>query len=114
MPKFRKKPVVIEAEQWFPGREIEGVVCNPLNHPLMSDAHYVKTVNGWAHIEPGEWIITGVKGEFYPCKPDIFEATYEPARDEDAALLRAARSDRAVLDEVNDKVDILLKMARLV
>lgn len=40
---------------------------------------YVKTLEGGHIVTPGDWIITGVKGEHYPCKPDIFEATYEPA-----------------------------------
>lgn len=39
----------------------------------------IKTLEGTMHASPGDWIIRGVKGELYPCKPDIFEATYEPA-----------------------------------
>jgi hypothetical protein len=71
--KFRKKPVVIEATQWFkhgdhPAVEL-GVAYN--GRP------YVKTLEGDHLVTPGDWIITGVKGEHYPCKPDIFEATYE-------------------------------------
>ena len=56
--KFRKKPVVIEAERAASRQEII-------------------TLEGTMVAEPGDWIITGVKGERYPCKPDIFEATYE-------------------------------------
>lgn len=74
MAKYRKKPVVIEATQWFPGVEIEGVAN--LNSP---DVALVKTLEGDMYVKPGDWIITGVKGEKYPCKPDIFEATYEAA-----------------------------------
>lgn len=40
---------------------------------------WVKTLEGGHLVSPGDWIITGVRGEHYPCKPDIFEATYEPA-----------------------------------
>lgn len=75
MPKFRKKPVVIEAVQWFPGKEITGVdVANPGD-----DQAEIETLEGIMRVSPGDWIITGVKGERYPCKPDIFAATYDPA-----------------------------------
>jgi hypothetical protein len=82
--KFRKKPVVVEAEQWFFGKEIEGVIGareasqggNGLSpEPAMA---FIKTLEGTLKVSEGDWIITGVKGEKYPCKPDIFEATYEP------------------------------------
>ena len=63
--KFRKKPVVIEAYQTDVQVEI-------------------KTLEGTMIANPNDWIITGVKGEKYPCKPDIFEATYEPASEEAA------------------------------
>lgn len=83
MAKFRKKPVVIEAEiytgknatdilKWmFPDIE-EDAEANDLT---------IKTLEGDLHASPGDWIIKGVKGEFYPCKPDIFEATYEPVEE---------------------------------
>lgn len=57
--KFRKKPVVIEAYQTDVEMDIE-------------------TLEGTMHASIGDWIITGVNGEKYPCKPDIFEKTYEP------------------------------------
>lgn len=88
VPKFRKKPVVIEAEQWFPGKEIDGVV---MKQPVIGGkGHgaivcppqpYIETLEGDMAVSMGDWIITGVKGERYPCKPDIFAATYEPAED---------------------------------
>jgi hypothetical protein len=67
--KFRKKPIVVDAMQWWPGVPINGVVMS---------APYIKTLEGSLLVRPGDWIITGIKGEQYPCKPDIFEATYEP------------------------------------
>lgn len=60
--RFRKKPVIIEAYQ----TEVEMVVS---------------TLEGDMIASPGDWIITGVNGEQYPCKPDIFEKTYEPMND---------------------------------
>jgi len=78
--KYVKKRIEVEAEQWFPGREVEGVeeFYDPkpdihLPYPV------VHTPNGPVRIEPGEWIITGAANEKYPCKAHIFEATYEVA-----------------------------------
>jgi len=86
MPKFRKKPVVIEAEQFFRAREPwpAGVVWHDPN-PSGRDEPYlaVVTLEGTMRCTDGDWIITGVKGERYPCKPDVFEATYEPAGADD-------------------------------
>ena len=78
--KFRKKPVVIDAVQWFPGIEVEGVKIMRDEHWDGEGAH-ICTLEGPLHVSPGDWIITGVKGERYPCKPDIFEATYELVKD---------------------------------
>lgn len=77
--KFRKKPVVIEATQWFKDGDHPAVVGNPQNDPRLSGYYAIKTLEGWMQVTPGDWIITGVKGEHYPCKPDIFAMTYDPA-----------------------------------
>lgn len=119
--KFRKKPVVIDATQWFQNgdhpldysrahqglengelREFsaeerkangwEGDIVRyyrtpemdgqkPCQHcgKIMHVHGWVDTLEGGHIVCPGDWIITGVKGEHYPCKPDIFAATYEPA-----------------------------------
>ena len=78
MGQYRKKPVVIEARQWFASGDHAVVVPDPVGHPL--DSYWgIHTLEGFMRVTPGDWIIRGVKGEFYPCKPDIFEATYEPA-----------------------------------
>lgn len=82
--KFRKKPVVVEAVQYpceHPAlmkctcSEVTdgGACCSLCGHD------YIDTLEGSMIVRPGDWIITGVKGEHYPCKPDIFAATYEPA-----------------------------------
>ena len=96
MPKFRKKPVEVEASQYFKDGD----------HPLVEHCYFtrdgrvrwapgdppeinvfdchkkpaIRTLEGWHEVTPGDWIITGVNGEHYPCKPDIFEKTYEPVR----------------------------------
>lgn len=88
MPKFRKRPVVITAEQWWPGLDVPGVV---MRTPVIGGRGHgriegqpqpaVETLEGVMWVSPGDWIVTGVKGEQYPVKPDIFEATYEPVED---------------------------------
>lgn len=88
MPKYRKKPIVIEAFQW---EKLEG-----LNKPgwfeeaffqdkIISDGRggfIIKTLEGEMKAEKDDYIICGIKGEIYPCKPDIFEATYEEVNNE--------------------------------
>jgi hypothetical protein len=76
--KFRKKPVVIEAIQWN-GKNYSEVNKFFGCDKFISDGDRVviRTLEGRMLAEVGDWIIKGVKGEFYPCKPDIFEKTYE-------------------------------------
>jgi hypothetical protein len=82
LPKFRKKPVVIEAEQWFPDKHVEGVLLLP-SDPQMGVIHTLEDLHDTTHfVTPGDWIITGVQGEKYPCKPDIFEQTYQKVGEE--------------------------------
>ena len=82
MPKFRKKPVVIEAVRYQagmqPGELAADVVAGNVRYPEDGTA-LIRTLEGVMIASPGDWIIRGVKGELYPCKPDIFAATYEPA-----------------------------------
>lgn len=74
MPKYRKKPVVINAFQWIEGEPwVEGMELGFNGGPV------IKTLEGEMTVTSGDYIITGVKGERYPCKPDIFEATYDIA-----------------------------------
>lgn len=80
MTKFRKKPIVIEAEQWFDGPFNDDV--HLLSHepdPVKESAYWphVHTLEGELHVSPGDWIITGVRGEKYPIKDSIFKETYE-------------------------------------
>jgi len=79
MPLFRKKPVVIEAMQ-YTAENVEAL-CEWLPFQLYmtaDDGLKIPTLEGEMTGSLGDWIIKGVQGEFYPCKPDIFEATYEP------------------------------------
>lgn len=117
MPKFRKKPVIIEAHQWHvngdhpedrvgelvldvftnqrysrqegalvryfrrPEPEYAGNVIHDLCKTKWHFHGWIDTLEGGHTVCPGDWIIKGVQGEFYPCKPDIFEATYEAVDD---------------------------------
>lgn len=71
--KFRKKPVVIEAEQFDLSAPNGVCFC----YKAETDQAHIHTLEGIMKVTHGDWIITGVKGERYPCKPDIFQATYE-------------------------------------
>ena len=80
MAQYRKKPVVIEATQWFRHGD------HPKVMPMYTTTEegttyqaYINTLEGNMIVTPGDWIITGVKGEHYPCKHDIFIMTYEAA-----------------------------------
>ena len=123
--KYRKKPVVIEATQWFKNgdhpldyskthdgfaggelvqfspefrraREWEGDIVRYFRHPdkayagerqcekcgqIMHRHGWIDTLEGGHIVCPGDWIITGIKGEHYPCKPDSFTASYEPVEE---------------------------------
>ena len=92
MAQFRKKPIVIEAEQFTravveayildqaplpPGVKIVTWSCHPPSRVVHSYRAVIKTLEGELEVSEGDWIITGVKGENYACKPDIFAATYD-------------------------------------
>lgn len=82
MALFRKKPVVIEATQWFKMGDHPAVLFEPLDPITGYTTGYhgwIQTLEGGHIVTPGDWIITGVHKEHYPCKPDIFEKTYEKA-----------------------------------
>jgi hypothetical protein len=94
MPKFRKKPVVIEAVQWTGDNfgEVAALGENVFGPYRAHEGQLVGTVGDGAHLEIktlegrmradlNDWIIKGVNGEVYPCKPDIFEKSYEPVTD---------------------------------
>jgi len=93
MSKYRKKPVVIDAELFDRDKKhrlsdaFRAAICNcadgqprpafnVASQTLRADWH-IHTLEGVHQISDGDWIIRGIKGEFYPCKPDVFEATYE-------------------------------------
>lgn len=82
--KYRKKPVIIEAEQWFMNSH-EGVF-NDQSELLKrvyrcGSYYYIDTLEGRHKVTDKDWIIRGIKGETYPCKPDVFEMTYEKVED---------------------------------
>ena len=77
--RYRKKPVVVEAVQWT-GRnpmEVFRFLDDAATGVTESNGIYIKTLEGTMAAQIGDYIIKGVKGEFYPCKPDIFAETYE-------------------------------------
>lgn len=102
--KYRKKPVEIEAMQWDGGWDSFLAITEWAGGypPLINLREYAETESDTTHLmihtlegsmraEPNDWVIRGVKGEFYPCKPDIFEATYTAVRQPDPDPVREAR-----------------------
>lgn len=89
MKAYVKKPVVVHAQQWFSMADtIGGIVKNFTDYQEDGDVcghcgGYLK-YHGWVDtghkVCPGDWIIRGIEGEHYPCKPDIFDQTYDPVR----------------------------------
>jgi len=79
MAQYRKKPVVIEAVRFTGADSRDEVVkfCPLAVWRMGADTLTISTKEGLMTASVGDWIIRGVKGEFYPCKPDIFDATYE-------------------------------------
>lgn len=79
--RFRKKSALIEAEQWWPWKEVDGVILSPVLEPTdynpSGEYGQIMMLEGITTCLPGDWIITDVNGERHPCKPDIFEKTYE-------------------------------------
>lgn len=97
--RFRKKPIVIEAFRWYKPGDL-GIFQGPQPDPRCG---WCETLEGGHVVSPGDWIITGVKGERYPCKPDIFDLTYEnaeafespqPAQADEALTCSDAREER--------------------
>lgn len=118
MPKFRKKPVVVDAQQWWPPGDLrhdpsmlihrKGNQVDPPDYRQSGDLWQFSTIRGMGddvfmirtggsnsdvQVHPGDWIITGIKGEKYPCKPDIFAATYEPVEDDAISPVENGRLD---------------------
>ena len=80
MAKYMKKPVVIEAIQFCGNFDEIEMFCGG-DAEFRNGELVVATLEGPLRASPNDWIIKGIKGEFYPCKPDIFESTYELVED---------------------------------
>jgi len=89
MAKFRKKPVAVEAVRWtgknfgeieeFSKGMVRRYFAYEKNEAIETDYLEIPTTSGDVLASVDDWIVKGIKGEFYPCKPDIFEQTYERA-----------------------------------
>jgi len=75
--KYRKKPVVIEAVQYSRNGMVAETVAKWCGGKQTDDGCEISTLEGTILADYGDWIIKGIKGEFYPCKPHIFQLTYE-------------------------------------
>ena len=107
--KYRKKPVVVEAMQWtgLNLEEVKDFVGEALTYDILDIAWEVgkgrphvfmkiKTLEGDMEVSEKDYIIKGVNGEFYPCKPDIFQKTYAPENTEDKPIGRLINADTLI------------------
>lgn len=129
--KYRKKPVEVEAHQWFQNGDhpednykqngYEGEIVRRYRHPdvegtticskcdcYMHDHGWIDTLEGGHIVCVGDWIITGIAGEKYPCKPDIFEQTYKPV-DEPCSNNPSEQSRNRLYDAARLAVDFLAR-----
>jgi hypothetical protein len=112
--KFRKKPIVIEAIQWD-GSNLKEIIefvglhpsanlwtWNEYKEVVKKDGLKIFTLGGKMNADVGDFIIKGIKGEFYPCKPDIFEQTYEDEAKVDELMRYPAKEYIVQEDVIND------------
>jgi hypothetical protein len=111
--KFRKKPVVIEAKQvqlLCSDGSVEFTDGSTEQFGIDHEGTFIQTLEGKLRISEYDWIITGVKGERYPCKPDIFEATYDaadaptPVSEDVLNALRAGKRGLDLLHEMRQQI----------
>lgn len=112
MPKFRKKPVVIEAEQYRGNHDVDRLALwtngrfqyvdeeDRVDDPDIEAEVFDILHSTWVGVEAGQWIIRGVEGEFYPCDDDVFTATYDSVCD---ASLDFGDAENTTTDEALDK-----------
>jgi len=109
--KYRRKPVILEAIQWTGDNTDEvldfgqgKIKCKqykycPNGKDIIYDKElYIETLEGKLRASKGDYIIKGVKGEFYPCKPDVFEKIYEEIKERKVDVI----NEKAVIDAVNE------------
>lgn len=116
MKNYRKKPVVIQAIQFFDQpeeliniQEFMGDIDLTIDYKDINDPKLkIETLEGVMNASLGDWIIKGINGEFYPCKPDIFERTYESAYAPESFLDRVKQEKEELevkLQKLNDFIE---------
>lgn len=107
--KYRKKPVVIESIQWEGTKkswdEIKAMGCPTIPGEMGTDTFLIPTLEGNMIATKGDWIIKGVAGEFYPCRSDIFEKTYEPVSDLVASVQEDSSPIATLLSSAGNSVE---------
>jgi len=113
--RFRKKPVVIDAVQWTGDKQswdailaMGEIAWQP--GEMGSDTFHIATLEGDHLVRKGDWIIKGVKGEFYPCKPDIFDATYEQAVEKEVIEHGVELAHQALREELEALERVKVKL----
>lgn len=111
MSQFRKKPVVIEAFKWTGGPDqiedpiwiVEAIKRGDVYFEKFHPQMYINTLEGVMRADVGDYVVRGIKGEIYPCKPDIFEASYDAAdaKHEGLPVAGYKAQDNVAVDLVN-------------
>jgi hypothetical protein len=131
MAKYRRKPIIVEAEKYREGLEdgfdtmdiikhegqelnLDELEC--LNTDVGKKYPYIRTLEGKHYIHKGSYIITGIAGERYPCKPDIFEATYEKVEEglKNHVKIKREKNKYSIVingQEINKIIDYKLNVA---
>lgn len=127
MPQYRKKPVVIDAFKWTGGPDqtddpdwiVEAIKNGNVKFTgVATPVMCIMTLEGEMQAQQGDWIIRGVKGEIYPCKPDIFEATYDAAgallgkRHEGLPVSGYKPQNQGAVDRVNENKAVEERLLR--
>lgn len=99
--KYRKKPVVIEAYRIssldiLPGWLAKAIESGTVFESIVPQGFGIKTLEGTMYADPDDFIIKGVQGELYPCKPDIFEQTYEKVEENSEFEIKEAKIAKAI------------------
>jgi hypothetical protein len=108
MPEFCKKPTIITAEQLTAESAVQLAEWCGGQHISSPLEVRVPTLEGTMVAQEGDWIIRGVRGEFYPCRGDIFDETYVPATDEDEDLVESLIAMSEIIDRGRGIVNVLM------
>ncbi len=109
--KYRKKPIVVDAIQWTGHNTKEAMEFVGTDNIIAYTTYFeIKRIEGNLKVSEMDWIVKGVKGEFYPCKPDIFKETYEKVEDKELKFNEDQYMKGVTKEDVKKVENILLNL----